>query len=96
MQNYTSIKNDTLQFNITYYQLNTDISLNDLKYVLEDDPINVTIPLPIFNPPLHNTPNATNPGGIGDGAVVFYGIKLRNSEGVMESVLPSVILTHDT
>jgi len=45
-------------------------------------------------PPLHNTPNVTSSNGLGDGAVVFYGIKFRNNDGVVSSI-PANILQHD-
>ena len=95
LQNYTSIKNDTLQFNVTFYKLNSDISLNDLKYVLEEESVNVTIPLPRFIPPLHTTPELTDSSGFGDGAVILYGVRFRNGKEEWISPIPPEVMIHD-
>ena len=66
-----------------------------MKYVLEEEAINVTIPLPRFIPPLHTTPDLENTSGFGDGGVVLYEVRFRNNDEEWLYPIPDTVLRHD-
>ena len=93
LQNYTTIIDESVNFNVTFYKLETDMELVDLKYTLEEDEIFVQIPQPVFDPELHQTDGADDSGD-GDGGTVKYSVKMRNTDRVLVD-LPEDAITLD-
>ena len=75
LQNYTSINDDSVHFNVTFYELETIMEMEDLKYTLEEDEIVVQVPEPVFVPHLHLI-NDTNVKyfGYGDDVLIKYSV----------------------
>ena len=56
LERYPDIFNDDVDFEVIFYHLATDLTINDQKYVLKNNALEISVPELVFSPELMDNP----------------------------------------